>query len=126
MMTRLAACDRDPDGRGVGLRVSEQGAHRLHGDVQREREERPADQAQRKSLAALRDRTAELPYHHERARDLDGRVEAEADQCRRSGRGTGEDRDDALDQVVRRGRVREPAGTGLQRRAESGVAGRVR
>jgi hypothetical protein len=70
----------------------------LSRDVDGERDERKADDPERRSLPVTR-HVLQMPDHDERGRDLDQRVEPETSESNRAGDGSGDKDDDAPDNI---------------------------
>ena len=79
----------------AGVRVRANGQHdgRLDGEVEREGDERGADEAQG-AVPAVGIDAGELPHHHHRGEDLDEGVEPETDEGHRPSRACGDGEDD--------------------------------
>ena len=88
--------------------LAEQRPDGVHGDEDREAEERHRDDAQRGPLAPVRVGRGELPGHRGGGEHLDERVEPEPDERGRRRDAALGDRDDRLDDVPRDRRRDDP------------------
>ena len=82
MTAAVSAVQAMPSGLCFGVESGDEHDRRLHRDVDRERDEREADQTQRATLAIVAG-AGQFPQHDCARADLDEAVETESGECDR-------------------------------------------